>query len=75
MLQMSNIETIERRAHAIGCTLGALAREVGLAHSTPYRWRQGVSPNTRTLTQIEQALMKREAAVRDHLASVAEVRP
>lgn len=67
MRHTTDLQTIERRAAAIGQSIGQLAVAAGVGRSTPYRWARGVSPTLRTLALILDELEKRERSVKAHL--------
>ena len=55
------LDGLLKRAAAAGTNLSQLCADIGLARSTPDRWRKEVPKTIQAFSELELALKKREA--------------
>jgi DNA-binding transcriptional regulator YiaG len=58
-----NAQELIQRRHALGLSRPALAREIGVAESTVWRWEQGTPMSELARRQAELALRRLERKV------------
>ena len=73
MQHLIEIGEIKQRASAIGVSLKVLSRAAGVHYSTAYRAAKGLSDiQVGNLRKLTDELLRREAAVRNHILRVGD---
>lgn len=54
------LDSLERRAHAVGMTLTDLCRDSGVSRATPDRWRKSLPKTIQNVCDLEAIVKKAE---------------